>query len=488
MSSLVNTLNAVVVLSVKQSITYKDALSKIAQSKDILIAEDILENVGQVVNATEQGALTGEETPEAMAIVHAIMGEAGEHSFTWLHPEAATPVSSAKSRYPMTPEFGKAVDTMFNSIGLPSFTDIVGGIDASEAKIKSLEETISRMSSMTTMAKPKAVSSTGEMPKGDIVWKPAIAVLADAGITVPSTHERLFQWDAPQFVWEHDHPLVKDVDPNYQWRWDMLAKLMWSIVNDKKPWVWGHTGTGKTTLIEQVSAIMRWPFVRINFDSEITRMDLVGRDTLTNDEKGNTISKFVDGILPASISQPCIVCNDELDFVRPDVGYVFQRMMEGNGVLLNEDGGRFVEPHPMCRMVATANTQGQGDEFGLYQGARVQSSAFLDRFQTWIEVPYLEPEAEKRLIAASVPALAKDMLDKLSSYVIEHREAFKQALILKPLSPRGVVSMAQSLAFFTSVANTESEGVRMALDLSLAGSVSSSDLAKINELIDRTFN
>jgi cobaltochelatase CobS len=385
---------------------------------------------------------------------------------------------------------------MLGSAGMDDIDTIVRNREKTEAALANLTNEFSEMKrKMATMHVSKGgsvakVSASGELPSGGATWRNANEVLKEKGIRVPDSRKHMFQFEVPFFEWDSEHRDVPQQDEAYRWRWDVLAKLMWGLAFDKKPWVWGHTGTGKTTLVEQVCSILNWPFVRVNFDSEITRMDLIGKDGLTTDEHGNTISYFKDGILPQAMSQPTVICNDELDFVRPDIAYVYQRALEGNGLLLTEDAGRLIRPHEYNRMVATANTQGQGDEFGLYQGARVQSQAFLDRFQCWVEVGYLNATDEKKLVQARVPSLAEDMVDRLIKYVREHREAFKQAAILKPLSPRGVISTAEAIAFFTSLhpKAKEGEAVRMAIEATVLGSVTHADAAKINELVDRTFN
>ena len=137
------------------------------------------------------------------------------------------------------------------------------------------------------------------------------------------------------------------------------------------------------------------PFIRVNLDSEISRFDLVGKDVLKTEfneetKETMTVSEFLEGILPRALKMPCVLCMDEIDFIRPDVAYVLQSITEGKGMRLNEDGGRWIEPHPEFNICATANTVGQGDEFGMYQGARPQSMAFIDRFPVFIKVPYMK--------------------------------------------------------------------------------------------------
>jgi cobaltochelatase CobS len=241
--------------------------------------------------------------------------------------------------------------------------------------------------------------------------------------------------------------------------------------------------------VEQVAAHLFWPFMRVNFDSEITRMDLIGRDTLVQ-ESGTTVSKFVDGILPQMMSGPYIGCFDELDFVRPDVAYVMQRMFEGNGLMLTEDGGRIVKPHGMFRMFATGNTVGQGDEFGMYQGARPQSMAMLDRFTVWAHVDYLNERERAKLIETRVPSLAKDMVAKINKYVTEHIEAFKTSKVMQPITPRGYIDLAASLTMFLQVfpSSKQSKAIEQAVEMTVLDRASVQDRAVLKGIVNRVFN
>jgi len=430
---------------------------------------------------------------EKMAIndLHRLSVEDKTTTTTTTTPEKimkSTKYDSSKIETPLL----SIINSAMSSSKMGSFEELCEEINSRIEDNTYLTEALNKARAAAAAVKMAPVSidasTDGVVPKGETVVRTAISILDELGMEIPAKERGQFDFEVPYFVWESAHPHVPVFDVDYQWRWDILLKILWGISKNMKPWIHGHTGTGKTTLIEQACAILNWPFARINFDSEITRMDLIGNAGLETDEHGNTITKFVEGILPQMLAQPYVICGDEFDFVRSDIAYVFQRALEDKGLLLTEDAGRLIQPHPFSRIVATANTQGQGDEFGLYQGARVQSQAFLDRFQCWIEVPYLDSDKEKALVSAKVPSLPEAMIDKIIKYTCEHREAFKQAAILKPMSPRGVVAMARAISDFTSYTSTASEGVRLALESTILGSVTHADASKINELVDRTFN
>jgi cobaltochelatase CobS len=322
--------------------------------------------------------------------------------------------------------------------------------------------------------KEVTVAASGELPNGKIVMKPlneVFPVTTSANFEVP-----VWEWDAP-------HPDVPEIDPDYIFRPSELTRVLYAALTNQRAYLQGHTGTGKTTLVEQAAARLNQPFKRLNFDSEITRMDLIGRDVLKTDEAGNTISKFVDGILPQAMVAPYWLCLDEIDFVRPDVAYVIQSMLEGNGINITEDGARRVQPHEGFRMFATGNTVGQGDEMGMYQGARPQSLALLDRFTVWVKVGYLSKDQRGKLLKDKFPALLPAQVNTINNYVEEHITAFTQAKVLQPISPRGMMAIARATAFFSGFGNPQP--LKEALASVVLDKASQQDYPVLQGIIDR---
>jgi cobaltochelatase CobS subunit len=363
-----------------------------------------------------------------------------------LEPDASAPelpatIKGYVSKYP-TPDTSKSqlIDLTLAQAGLPDIKTLIGEIDTLSREVAEAHSRASE-AAIVGAAVEETPSGDGSIPSGKVVTKPAHEAF---GLT---RAKDVFAFKVPVWEWDGDHPHVPEVDEDYVFRPFELLRVLFALISNQRCYLHGHTGSGKTTLIEQVAARLNWPFMRVNFDSEITRMDLIGRDVLTN-EGGVTASKFVDGILPQMMSGPYIGCFDEIDYVRPDVAYVMQRALEGNGLMLTEDGGRMVKPHKLFRMFATGNTVGQGDEFGMYQGARPQSMAFLDRFTVWVKVDYLKPADRKRLIKARLPKLGEDMVEKLNAYVTEHLEAFTTSKVMQPISPRGFLSLGQAVQAF----------------------------------------
>jgi cobaltochelatase CobS len=330
-----------------------------------------------------------------------------------------------------------------------------------------------------------------DYPQGEVDWKYAYDVFK-----VPPRYKDTFNFQVPVWSWFKEdasgvrtpakHPLVPDVSGDYIFNPKTLPTILWALGKNRKAWISGHTGTGKSSLIEEIAALTNYPLIRINFDSEITRMDLIGRDVLTQ-ENGTTISKFEDGILPQALQQPCILLCDEIDFIRPDIAYVMQRALEDKGLLITEDGGRLIEPHPYCRIVATANTQGQGDDFG-YQGARTQSMAFLDRFTVWADMDYLTKSEETKLIKSRVPDLLDDYTSQVLDYVQEHRTAFINGDISQPISPRGVIALCEAIVTFTSLHKKPVDGLNVAIDSTVLNKANPQDRQVLRGIVDRMFD
>lgn len=384
---------------------------------------------------------------------------------------------------PTKPDGAQAnlIDLALTQAGLPSIGTL---IDTMSDLSKRAEEAAKRAA--TSVVAPVASEYTGDgtIPNGRVTIQKASDVF---GIT--GAGKAHFDFDVPVWDWDAPHPHVPQADADYVFRPMSLFRVLYALITNQPAYLHGHTGSGKTTLIEQVAARLQWPFMRVNFDSEITRMDLVGRDVLTQ-EGGTTVSKFVDGILPQMMSGPYIGCFDELDFIRPDIAYVMQRAFEGNGLMLTEDGGRVVAPNKMFRMFATGNTVGQGDEFGMYQGARPQSMALLDRFKVWVHVEYMDDKQRDELLKSRVPSLSADMRRKVNKYVTEHIEAFTTSKVMQPISPRGYLALGEAIATFTQLfpATDAKLGVEQAIETVILDRCSAQDKAVLNGIVNRVFS
>ena len=374
------------------------------------------------------------------------------------------------------PEDPALINLALAQSGLPPIGEIIDEMNTLADELTKAEST----PAMSVAPVAEEAKHDGTIPSGKLTTQEAWRAF---GLT---RGKKQFGFKVPCWQWDAPHPHVPEVDEDYVFRPFELLRVLYAVMTNQRCYLHGHTGSGKTTLVEQVAARLNWPFMRINFDSEITRMDLIGRDVLTNDG-GVTSSKFVDGILPQMMSGPYIGCLDEIDFVRPDIAYVLQRALEGNGLMLTEDGGRMVMPHKLFRMFGTGNTVGQGDEFGLYQGARPQSMAFLDRFTVWIKVDYLKAADRLKLIKARLPKLNEDHVNKLNSYITEHLEAFTTSKVMQPISPRGYLALGQAMTAYMSFIDDESRAVEEAISTTILDRASVNDRAVLKAIYQRVW-
>lgn len=428
-----------------------------------------------LITKDEMVEASGEADADLIVEFEMVMRSEIDRMVKGLAPKAEPTVTYTKPK----PEVATAIDAVLSMAKLPGIDKLIDELNAATAKIVELERTKSSAIVLTTASE---IEAKGEIPKGKVVTRKATDVF---GITKAKD---MFAFDVPVFEWEGKHPHVPALDDNYIFRPYELFRALWSLITNKRSWLTGHSGTGKTSLCEQIAARLNWPTIVVNFDSEISRMDLIGREVLIN-EGGTTVSKFIDGVLPMAMQGPYLLVCDEIDFVRSDVSYVLQRALQGDGMVLTEDGGRMVRPHPMFRISATGNTKGQGDETGLYPGARQQTEAFRDRFTCWISVDYLDETERMQLIRSKVNGIDDPTALKLNKYATEHMTAFKGAQVIQPLTPRGIISLGEALVHFAALfpAHAQREAVSQAFNTVVLDRASPQDAVVLKGIVDRVF-
>lgn len=353
------------------------------------------------------------------------------------------------------PDFKSSVDLILNKATAGKVKDVDVLIKAQSQVGKMMEE----IEALKAKAASKPQWETtgkdvvdGESLTYEVVMRKAKDLFKDANGKASAK----LDFEVPTLVWkdalgqEVRHPDCPDVDPTYQFRMYMLIKFLSAIKFGHNSWLHGHTGTGKTTFIEQVAAYCGFPVERLNLDSNLERVDVVGGQEITV-EDGAPKTVYREGILPRAMQKPCWFICDEIDAGRADMLFVLQRALEGKGLTITEDAGRVVQPHSLFRFVATANSRGQGDEFGFYAGVRPLNIAMLDRFTMFIEVPYLDKDDEMRLLETAYPDLSKRERDEFCEFSQKVRAAFMNGEISKTLSPRGLHSMATYYMHFKSI-------------------------------------
>ena len=243
---------------------------------------------------------------------------------------------------------------------------------------------------------------------------------------------------------------VPEIDKSYKFDRDTTMAIISGFAHNKRVLVQGYHGTGKSTHIEQVGAKLNWPTVRVNLDSHISRIDLIGKDAIKLVD-GKQVTEFQEGILPWALRNPVAIVFDEYDAGRADVMFVIQRVLEVDGKLTLLDQNKVISPHPSFRLFATANTVGLGDTTGLYHGTQQINQGQMDRWSIVSTLNYLPHEDETAIVTAKNPGTDPDVISKMVTVAELTRNAFMNGDISTVMSPRTVIAWAQNTNIFKDV-------------------------------------
>ena len=240
---------------------------------------------------------------------------------------------------------------------------------------------------------------------------------------------------------------VPEIDPAYLFDKDTTQAILAGFSKNRRVMVQGYHGTGKSTHIEQVAARLNWPCVRVNLDSHISRIDLIGKDAIVIKD-GTQVTEFKEGILPWAVQNPMALVFDEYDAGRADVMFVIQRVLESGGKLTLLDTNKVISPHNSFRLFATANTVGLGDTTGLYHGTQQINQGQMDRWSIVASLNYLPVDAEVEIVLAKVPSWktdsGKQTIQKMVSLAGLTRNGFMSGDISTIMSPRTVITWAEN--------------------------------------------
>ena len=275
---------------------------------------------------------------------------------------------------------------------------------------------------------------------------------------------------------------VPDIDSVYRFNPEVTLALLAGFTHNRRVLVQGLHGTGKSTHIEQVAARLNWPCVRVNLDGHISRLDLVGRDTVVLRE-GQQVTEFQEGIVPWALQRPVALIFDEYDAGRPDVMFVIQRILEQGGQFTLLDQNRVLRPHPGFRLFATSNTVGLGNLNGLYHGAQRLNHAQMDRWNIVAALNYLPAAEEMAIVAARVPSLAdparQTLLEAMVALADLTRKGFAAGDLSALMSPRTVITWGENIDIFQDPA--------LALRLSFLNKCDDAERPVVAEYYQRCF-
>ena len=247
---------------------------------------------------------------------------------------------------------------------------------------------------------------------------------------------------------------VPDIDPDYLFDRPTTLAILAGFAHNRRVMVTGYHGTGKSTHIEQIAARLKWPCIRINLDSHVSRIDLVGKDAIVLKD-GKQITEFQDGILPWALQNNVALVFDEYDAGRPDVMFVIQRVLEAQGRLTLLDQNRVIRAHPAFRLFSTANTVGLGDTSGLYHGTQQINQGQMDRWNIVVTLNYLPHDTEVEIVLAKSPSYRTTEGGKKISAMVRvadmTRNAFITGDISTVMSPRTVITWAENATIFGDI-------------------------------------
>ncbi len=247
---------------------------------------------------------------------------------------------------------------------------------------------------------------------------------------------------------------VPDLDETYVFDHETTMAILAGFGHNRRVMIQGYHGTGKSTHVEQVAARLNWPCVRVNLDSHISRIDLLGKDAIVLRD-GMQVTEFREGILPWALQGPCALCFDEYDAGRPDVMFVIQRILEIEGKLTLLDQSRIIRPHKFFRLFATANTVGLGDTTGLYHGTQQINQGQMDRWNIVTTLNYLAHEVEEQIVVAKLPTYdnpeGRAMIEKMVALADLTRAGFIGGDISTVMSPRTVITWAENTDIFHDI-------------------------------------
>jgi cobaltochelatase CobS len=277
--------------------------------------------------------------------------------------------------------------------------------------------------------------------------------LPDKTVPVRETFGIDIDLEAPAYAKADSH--VPDLDPDYLFNKEVTLAILAGFKHNRRVMIQGYHGTGKSTHIEQVAARLNWPCVRINLDSHVSRIDLIGKDAIVLKD-GKQVTEFREGILPWALQNNVALVFDEYDAGRPDVMFVIQRILEVSGKLTLLDQSKVIRPHPAFRLFSTTNTIGLGDTSGLYHGTQQINQGQMDRWSIVATLNYLPHDDEVGIVLSKAKSYGKTearkkQVNNMVRVADLTRQAFINGDLSTVMSPRTVLTWAENAEIFGNI-------------------------------------
>lgn len=371
-----------------------------------------------------------------------------------------------------------------------SVQDISGIIAAAESEIARLKPTLTeamRQLRLARKAKPAATPARAETLSDigdcDVTFEKAAKIFPRCYGAAPE----VLNFDVPTLSFDVPHPQTPAIDTTFRFNTRVLMEALHAIAENEIIWLYGESGCGKTEFWSQVAAHLGMPFTRLNMDGELTRSDILGSMRFVRHADGRQEMSFVEGLLPRAMRTGGLLLIDELDLGDPEVMPVLQPVLEGNPLVLLEDGGRIVHPHSTFRIAVTGNTKGLGSDNQMYLNAHEQSAATRDRISAFVEMPYLPAEMETQVVMERYPDSNAEFVRKLIQLANKVRDGYRKGEIYTLFSTRVVQYCVARHNRFAGLYSTPEQAALDVLETVIINRLDPASTQTVKELIDNIF-
>jgi len=405
---------------------------------------------------------------------------------------------------PKTGDLVPVLDNMISQHITPATTwaELIGRLEAAERAVADGAGVVKGLKRDLRRAKPKdrvkvdaGVSASvaahadtlAEIDEINADCEAVMEVAADLFPKCYGENAQVLGFEVPKLDFGTAHPDVPTIDPSFRFYTKVLVEALSAIADNEIIWLHGEAGCGKSEFWAQVAAHLNMPFTRINLDGHLTRSDIVGGMKLVSDGKGGQETRFVEGALPRAMARPGLLLIDEFDLGDPEIMPIFQPVLEGKPLVLLEDGGRIVRPHPLFRIALTGNTIGLGSDNQMYLNVFEQSAATRDRISAFVEMQYMPPNVEQEVVLARMPDADEDFVSKLIQLANKVREGYRNQEIHQLFSTRAVQYCARRFARFAPLYPTPEQAADEILETVILNRMDGASRQVVKGLKDNIF-